>query len=542
MDSAYDVPDSTDWLSTPLNGFSELENALHCQICKEFYDTPMITSCNHTFCSKCIRTSLSADGKCPACRTSDQANKLRNNWALQEVVTTFVTARPAALGVARQAQDDLEAPKRVGKRKRPAVLDSDDISEAEASGRTTRSKSRRIAASQESQPEPIEIADSNDEDEEYMPEPPPDDGRVECPLGCGKRMKEVDVFTHLDRCEDEKKQASRSKARTPLNGFGRSASGHNARPQDRINELNYSMMKELALKKKLKDVGIPDWGTKQLLIQRHREWVNIWNANCDSNHPRSKRDLLYDLDVWERTQGGRAPNPNGLSSTIMKKDFDGDAYSKRHQDEFSRLIADAKRKKSNPATETKSPKDEEDTTQQPTEDGSADSTNPAANEQVKPYENNPEALSSIREKVEALNRGESIEPVLNEGFKAPSTEAVPIPTGPSNAHDFALPQSTQPAAKPPSTSNATSQSSNTNGDHSNVLRIAQPVKGASPEKHAASLGRPSSRDEHSTHRHTGSPCDLATHITDASNPPRKVPMFAVPAQPVGDIDGGVAGS
>ena len=77
MDPAYHVPDSTDWLNTPLKDFADLENALHCQICKEFYDTPMITSCSHTFCSKCIRTSLSTDGKCPACRTADQASKLR---------------------------------------------------------------------------------------------------------------------------------------------------------------------------------------------------------------------------------------------------------------------------------------------------------------------------------------------------------------------------------------------------------------------------------------------------------------------------------
>lgn len=524
MDSAYDVPDSTDWLETPLNGFSELENALHCQICKEFYDTPMITSCNHTFCSKCIRTSLSSDGKCPACRTSDQANKLRNNWALQEVVATFQTARPAALVVAKQAQEDLEAPKRVGKRKR-AVLDSDDVAEIESSGRTTRSKSRRIAASQDSQPEPIEIADSIDEDEEYEPEPRRDDGLVECPLGCGKRMKEVDVFSHLDKCEDEKKQADRSKARTPLNGFGssRPPSGQSARPQDRINELNYSMMKETALRKKVKEAGIPDWGTKQLVIQRHREWVNIWNANCDSNHPRSKRELLHDLDVWERTQGGKAPNANGLSSTIMKKDFDGEAYSKRHQDDFSRLIADAKRKKSNPAIETKTSKDDEDAIRQPPADVDADMR------ESNPYENNPEAITSIREKVKALNRGESIEPILNEGFKTPAVEASPVNPATSDAHDFALPPSTQPAP------------SVTTGEGEDATRMAGP-KESLIDNPVASLIRESSRDEHTTHERTGSPCDLASHIADAANPPRKVPMFAVPAQQVGDVDGGFAES
>jgi E3 ubiquitin-protein ligase RAD18 len=138
MDSAYDVPDSTDWLNTPLAAIAHLESALHCQICKEFYDTPMITSCSHTFCSRCIRTSLSADGRCPACRASDQASKLRNNWQLQEVVSTFLAARPQAIKIAREERDEANNEvKKPGKRKR-AILDSDDIIEADNSGRTTR--------------------------------------------------------------------------------------------------------------------------------------------------------------------------------------------------------------------------------------------------------------------------------------------------------------------------------------------------------------------------------------------------------------------
>lgn len=564
MNSSYDVPDSTDWLETPLKDFADLENALHCQICKEFYDTPMITSCNHTFCSKCIRTSLSADGKCPACRTSDQASKLRNNWALQEVVSTFLVARPPALAVARQAQEEAVAPKQLGKRKRAAVLDSDDVAEAEPSGRTTRSKSRRIAASQESQPEPIEIADSDEDMEAYEPEPQPDDGLVECPLGCGKRMKEVDVFGHLDKCEDEKKQASKAKSRTAFSGLrnSRPASDQKARPQDRINELNYSMTKDVAFKKKLKELGIPDWGNKQLMIQRHREWVNIWNANCDSTQPKSKGALLKDLDIWERTQGGRAPSANGLSSTIMKKDFDGQAYSRRHQDDFSRLIADAKRKKANPATETKSSKDEETVAstngesdsvqsapqepaqQQPAQQEpapeEAGSQRPASQEQLKPYEINAEALSSIRKKVEALNRGETIEPVFNQGFKAPTADdaaAKPqIQSSPDlptpNAHDLAPPPSSQQQG-PPSIFNETiipPVANTENGLADGTKPVQQPP---------VSLSRDSSRDEHSTHEHTGTPCDIATHLRiDSPEPPKQVPMFSVPAQPVRDIDGG----
>ncbi|KAK4618087.1 Postreplication repair E3 ubiquitin-protein ligase rad18 [Fulvia fulva] len=550
MDDAYHVADSTDWLNTPLKELSSLENALHCQICKEFYDTPMITSCNHTFCSRCIRTSLSADGKCPACRAADQANKLRNNWAVQEVVSTFLAARPTALAVARKAQEEAEdAPKRPGKRKRGTAADLDDGDHAASSRRTTRSKSRRTAASQDSQPETIEIEDSNDEGEDIPPEPEVNDGLVECPLACGKRMKEEQVFGHLDKCEDEKKQAARSKSRTPLTGFAisRPLSSQSTRPQDRINELNYSMMKETALTKKMKEQALPAWGSKQLMITRHKEWVNIWNANCDSNHPRSRRELLHDLDVWERTQGGKAPNASGLSNTIMRKDFDGYAYSRRHQDEFSRLIADAKRKKNNPATEPEKVKEVAmlDGTDEspPTRNGDTHSspyfqapagqvsngkTVPSLRTEESgdptPYATHPEALDSIRAKVDALNQGKEIIPIMNEGFKPPPP-TTSTSTTPSHRRTSSTPQQLDPASV-----------------MNRMTTAGTPSE--SPGPAIANLSRHSSRDEHYTHQHTGSPCELPSHLHNDSsdpNPPRKVPMFTVPQHGFDDMDGAAEG-
>ena len=100
---------------------------------------------------------------------------------LQQVVDAFVNARPAAIDVARRAAEATDQQKKPGKRKR-TVVDSDDVEQAEQEKRTTRSKSRRIAASQTSQPESIEIVDSDgDEDGDYEPEKVQDDGLVECP-------------------------------------------------------------------------------------------------------------------------------------------------------------------------------------------------------------------------------------------------------------------------------------------------------------------------------------------------------------------------
>lgn len=101
-DDAHDVSDPTDWLGTPLASLAQVEQSLRCHVCKDFFNSPVITSCSHTFCSLCIRRALNADGKCPLCRATDQESKLRGNWAIREAVDTFVASRGVMLDLARQ--------------------------------------------------------------------------------------------------------------------------------------------------------------------------------------------------------------------------------------------------------------------------------------------------------------------------------------------------------------------------------------------------------------------------------------------------------
>jgi E3 ubiquitin-protein ligase RAD18 len=74
--------------------------------------------------------------------------------------------------------------------------------------------------------------------------------------------------------------------------------------------------------------------------------MNLWNANCDSKYPKSKRILLQELEIWERTQGGHAtaPSPFTTSNNVMRKDFDANEWSNNHDDDFRRLIANARKK------------------------------------------------------------------------------------------------------------------------------------------------------------------------------------------------------
>ena len=112
---------------------------------------------------------------------------------------------------------------------------------------------------------------------------------------------------------------------------------------ERIPVLHYSILTETALRKKLVELGIPNHGSRALLQRRHTEWVNLVNANCDSRNPRSKRDLLADLDTWDRTQGRQIANNPTNSASITSKDFDGKGWATQHKDDFASLIANARK-------------------------------------------------------------------------------------------------------------------------------------------------------------------------------------------------------
>ena len=184
-------------------------------------------------------------------------------------------------------------------------------------------------------------------------------------------MKEEAVFTHLDihNKPEPVVQAQAEQSRLTIllqisvsilipvrkspsfNVVSRSRQPPKA--MERLPQLNYSLLKDNALRKKLSELGLPSSGPRALLIRRHTEWINLVNANCDSRRPRTKRELLHELDIWDKTQGrqvGNSSNGGGGSSSVMDKDFDGAAWATSHDSDFQSLIARARRK-TKPKTE-----------------------------------------------------------------------------------------------------------------------------------------------------------------------------------------------
>lgn len=376
MPDIDDVADSTDWLRTPLAGLAPFESGLRCQVCKDFFTTPMITSCSHTFCSLCIRRYLSQEGRCPACRESDQEMKLRRNWTVEELVAHFVAARDGMLKYARQPQSTVEGdPSRPRKRRKvepaPKGLER----------RSTRSQSKRNAmdmsqASQEPQSTQEDGLDSHDEVSVYgeaVQSAPPrqesqaapiadsNDGLVECPC-CTRRVKEANINAHLDRCMQglptSPEPAPISESNKASNAFSvaqQIKSPLQTTQKDRLPSINYALYTETSLRKKLKELGIPSTGGKELMRKRHIEWVNLWNANCDSSQPRTKRDLLKDLDTWERTLGRQIERGKETTNGVMVKDFDREGWMKTQKGDFDDLIKQAREKRKAKAVNDEKP-------------------------------------------------------------------------------------------------------------------------------------------------------------------------------------------
>ena len=155
---------------------------------------------------------------------------------------------------------------------------------------------------------------------------------MECPI-CQDRMTVEAVQVHIDRCmvPGNKKAASNPKMPPP-------------RPE-RLPHPHYSGLKDTALRKKLADQGLNSSGSRQLMERRYTEWIMLWNANCDSKDPKGKSELKRELDIWERTQGGKA-NTTGreqiMGAQIRDKDFDRVKWDKDQNDPYKELIAMAR--------------------------------------------------------------------------------------------------------------------------------------------------------------------------------------------------------
>lgn len=315
--------------------------------------------------------------------------KLRHNWAVQELVEIWSENRQKIFDFAtrtgRGAADD-DVDERPKKRRKvdggggggAVVVQKSGLEER----RSTRSQSRRVAshASQDAQALPSTQEEVPDSDagsaytespdvSRHFQAPEPNDGLVGCP-NCNRRMKETLINSHLDKCLSGLIDSPTPPPPPPSAASAISPSSHGlqagtiayttTKPAgstaiQRLPTINYSLLNEANMRRKLKELGIPNAGSKDVMRRRHTEWMNLWNANCDSLQPVSKRKLLEELDRWERNLGrderqrlqqggggGAGGGSGGGGGGMMDKEFDREGYMRKERSEFEELIRRAR--------------------------------------------------------------------------------------------------------------------------------------------------------------------------------------------------------
>ncbi|OBZ75140.1 Postreplication repair E3 ubiquitin-protein ligase rad18 [Grifola frondosa] len=319
--ASSEITDPTDFpLPSVAPGLRQLDDALRCSICREFYEAPVTLNCGHCFCSFCIRSALPEKPECPTCRKNTSEVHLRKNPAMESAVKAWGLARPFVL---RLTSDGLAGHEN-GK--------SDKVAE-NTDGRGQKRKRQRTH-------------DNNSEDDIQIvgtSTPPSDPSHcptdsVECPA-CHNQVPLQTINNHLDsNCQKFLAYASSSNhtdvKHTQKSAWSKVLGGTGAIPRnskgkekadvaddtaEHLPKVSYDILKTKQVAEMLGEHGLPTNGDKNTLVARHRKafafttsrdpapvfrWVIMFNANLDrsSGNRKTIGQLKRELRKWEEDQ------------------------------------------------------------------------------------------------------------------------------------------------------------------------------------------------------------------------------------------------
>ncbi|KAJ1025561.1 hypothetical protein NDA18_003904 [Ustilago nuda] len=371
------VTDPSDW-KEDFTVLRNLDASLRCDLCFDIYTSPVsIKSCHHTFCSTCIRTHINQSRNggsfCPKCRqTKAYDSELIPQPLLEITALEWKRSRPflARLQSHHQCQKQSCPPQSESSSKRPP-------SQHNRSPSPRRSKrikpdlcnSHPLPIHDDQEQEPIHNIDLvHDADSSALSSSPSASLQdatarasdlqlkahhlVQCPI-CTHNFTVTALNRHLDSANcypgfpqpspQERGLASTTTTTTKstCSWFTQPRCSSISASSDAANEKRlvrpqYNLKSERDLRKLLQDAALPTNGDKEKMVQRHRQWVNIWNANLDStNARRSAPQLRQELAAWERTKTSAK-----LHSALL--DRHKSSWLKSNKSQFDQLIQKAK--------------------------------------------------------------------------------------------------------------------------------------------------------------------------------------------------------
>ncbi|ORX36409.1 hypothetical protein BD324DRAFT_591711 [Kockovaella imperatae] len=278
-----------------------LDRSVLCTICKEIFRAPVTVTCGHTFCSECIRSSLSVmtDKKCPLCHATITEGSIRRNRAMEEVTEAWETARDSLI--------TLSQPVAGPSRRRPPP---EPNSKSSSSTSANLKRPRRSDESRSQSPNKISkkstdhvdhVVSSDSEEEEQVQEISEND-EGECPL-CSARMAIASIPMHIERgCPpvSKKKSAPGNQKADWRKVFSMAGSTKEKNvSMKRITSPNYHLATPTDLRNILNEYSLPTVGDKPALEARVRQWIILFNSNLDTEHPKSLSALRAKLNAEE---------------------------------------------------------------------------------------------------------------------------------------------------------------------------------------------------------------------------------------------------
>lgn len=362
-----------------------IEDLLLCGICYDFMDTPVITSCSHTYCSLCIRKYLHYKTQCPACFSDTFEKDLRKNKVLDDVIKSFQLIKDKlkrTLEIYTQfsnGNQNCDASSKKGifdahnstidghngiscesphkklqnaiighlystptKKKHVSSSKSFSSSDIAIVSKTVVSPSTSyLLTKQTLSPSPgtstrIPMMFTPKSKKRIIPTNVTEDVKtVVCPV-CKVEISEMHINKHLDDClrrESTNERPLVTSIRQPLP------------------KLVFNLMKDAVIKKKLKEFGLSVQGDRKAMENRLQRYIILYNAECDKSVPRSAAELVKQCEDEENLEKkiNKVSILNKLQITRNTEENIIEAERKKylnaHKGSFENLIKNIKRTK-----------------------------------------------------------------------------------------------------------------------------------------------------------------------------------------------------
>lgn len=357
----------------------DLDLSYRCTICYQLYNVPVsLYPCLHSFCSLCIRTNLKSQytgmkrkAECPLCNINLLNNSggsggggyeksILQNKALENMVDLYKDRVRGTLRESLVRLDVLEWKERggmLGSSSSSSSMmmvagnnaDADPKQQQEEPSLQSSSKRARRSTANYQREYSNESSDDEDEKKDDDEEVTYNDATATPAVASAAASTAAAVsFNHLTQQHQ-----------------------HQSSPRKRKPTISYHGLKRKKLIELCQREGLGINGTDQDIKQRHADFIMLYNAQCDSQHPMSEREVAQEIMKQEKCRKRESVEAmqNGSSnhSTYMKRLVDnitsgsGKATtgSKKVDEEmgnsFKSMIANIKAKKNGEEVDTSMP-------------------------------------------------------------------------------------------------------------------------------------------------------------------------------------------